>query len=83
MRCAKWQPLPANRQWLTAEPRLLVDGADAPAIAAALRRLWQDEALARRVADAQLERMQREGGRQAQMDRMDALYRDLLQGVRR
>lgn len=75
--------LPANRQWLSTEPRLLVDGADEHAIAAALRLLWQDEALARRVADAQLARMQAEGGRQAQMDRMDALYRELLAGAAR
>lgn len=70
--------LPANRQWLTAEPRLRVDGADPAAIAGALRLLAQDEALAQRVAAAQLQRMRAEGSRQAQMDRMDALYRELL-----
>lgn len=72
--------LPANRQWLDAEPRLRVPAGDAAAIAQALALLAQDEALARRVADAQLARMRRDGGRRAQMDRMDRLYRDLLAG---
>lgn len=70
--------LPANRQWLTAEPRLLVDGDDPGDIARALHLLAQDDALAQRVAGVQLQRMQTEGSRAAQMDRMDALYRELL-----
>ena len=70
--------LPANRQWLGAEPRLLVPVGDAMALSKALHLLWQDEALARRVAEAQLDRMRRYGGRRAQMDRMDSLYRGLL-----
>ena len=71
--------LPANRQWLTAEPRLIVDGDDPVEIAGALRLLAQDDALAQRVADEQRRRMLAEGSRQAQMDRMDRLYRELLQ----
>ena len=70
--------LPANRQWLDADPRLLVPAGDAAAIAQALHRLWQDDALAQRVAEHQLARMRRDGSRRAQMDRMDALYRELL-----
>lgn len=70
--------LPANRQWLDAEARLLVPAGDAGAIAQALRLLWQDDALAQRVAGHQLARMRRDGSRRAQMDRMDALYRELL-----
>jgi glycosyltransferase involved in cell wall biosynthesis len=70
--------LPANRQWLDAEPRLRVPVDDAPALAAALRLLRDDDALARRVSEAQLERMRREGDRRVQMDRMAALYRELL-----
>lgn len=70
--------LPANRQWLTAEPRLRVDGADPAAIAAALRLLAQDDSLAQQVSAAQLQRMRAEGSRQVQMDRMDTLYRELL-----
>lgn len=70
--------LPANRQWLDAEPRLRVPVDDAPALAAALRLLRDDDALARRVSESQLERMRREGDRRVQMDRMAALYRELL-----
>jgi len=70
--------LPANRQWLDFEPRLRVPVDDEQALAAALRLLRDDDALARRVSEAQVERMRREGGREAQMDSMVALYRQLL-----
>lgn len=70
--------LPANRQWLPAEALVPVN--DGAALAALLRR-WQgaDAEVAARAA-ANAERMQREGSRDAQMDRADALYRRLLDG---
>lgn len=75
--------LPANRQWLDAEPRLLVPVDDTLALADALRLLRDDDALACRVAGHQLARMRRDGDRRVQMDRMAALYRELVAGTRR
>jgi glycosyltransferase involved in cell wall biosynthesis len=75
--------LPANRQWLDADPRLVVPVDDAAALAAALRLLREDDALASRVSEHQLARMRRDGDRRVQMDRMAALYRELLSGARR
>jgi len=75
--------LPANRQWLGAEPALIVPVDDAGALAAALRRLRDDDALAQRVSAQQLARMRSDGDRAVQMDRMAALYRELLAGSRR
>ena len=74
--------LPANRQWLGDEPARLVPVDDAAALAAVLRRLRDDDAWAHGIADTQLARMRREGSRAAQMDRMAALYRELLAGSR-
>ncbi len=68
--------LPANRQWLPAEALVPVDDVDA--LAAALARLQQDDALAAAWAADNAERMRLEGSRDAQMDRADALYRRLL-----
>ncbi|HMO45587.1 MAG TPA: glycosyltransferase [Rubrivivax sp.] len=68
--------LPANRQWLDAA--LIVPVDDAAALAAALRRLRDDDAWAQQVCAAQRLRMQRDGDRAVQMDRMAALYRELL-----
>lgn len=70
--------LPANRHWLDAEPRLLVPAGDAAATADAIALLWRDDALARRIGQTGHERMLREGSRAAQMDRMAALYAELL-----
>ena len=70
--------LPANRQWLGDEPARLVPLDDAAALAGALRRLRDDDAWAQRIADTQLARMRRDGSRAVQMDRMAALYRELL-----
>lgn len=67
--------LPANRQWLGAE--MLVAPRDAGAVAAALERLARDPAEAEAIGVRNLERMQRDGSRAAQMDRMDALYESL------
>lgn len=70
--------LPANRQWLDFDRRLLVPVDDPEALAAALRLLRDDDRLARRVSAMQLARVQREGDRRVQMDRMATLYRELL-----
>jgi glycosyltransferase involved in cell wall biosynthesis len=67
--------LPANRQWLAAD--MLVAPRDAEALAAALERLARDPAQAERIGAQNLGRMQRDGSRAAQMDMMDALYREL------
>jgi glycosyltransferase involved in cell wall biosynthesis len=75
--------LPANRQWLGAEPALIVPVDDADALAAALRRLRDDDALAQQVSAQQLARMRRDGDRGVQMDRMAVLYRELLAGSQR
>jgi glycosyltransferase involved in cell wall biosynthesis len=75
--------LPANRQWLDAEPALIVPVDDAGALAAALRRLRDDDALAQQVSAQQLARMRRDGDRAVQMDRMATLYRELLAGSQR
>lgn len=68
--------LPANRQWLP--PEALLPVGDAAALAAGLRQLQADDALAARWATANAERMRRDGSRDAQMDRADALYLKLL-----
>lgn len=68
--------LPANRQWLPADCLVPVDDADA--LAVALQRLADDDARCQRHASDNAERMRRDGSRDAQMDRADALYRRLL-----
>ena len=84
--------LPANREWLGDNDGLWVPadadaapGADdvaAAALAGALQALKRDEARARRLGQRNLERIQRDGRRETQMDAMSALYRQLL-GQRR
>lgn len=68
--------LPANRQWLPAEALVPVD--DLEALVARLTRLREDDTLAARWAADNATRMQRDGSRDAQMDRADALYQRLL-----
>lgn len=68
--------LPANRQWLPAD--CLVPVGDVDALATRLQGLQQDDARAARLARDNAARMEREGSRDAQMDRADALYRRLL-----
>jgi len=68
--------LPANRQWLPTDCLVPVGSVDA--LAAALARLADDDAACAAHARANAERMQRDGSRDAQMDRADALYRRLL-----
>jgi len=84
--------LPANREWLGDNDGLWVpadadaapdaDDAAAAALAGALQALKRDEARARRLGQRNLERIQRDGRRETQMDAMSALYRQLL-GQRR
>ena len=80
--------LPANRQWLSARPDLLL--ADAPAtatatapalaqaLAQALHALWLDDAAAQQLGATHHQRMTSEGSRAVQMDRMAVAYETLL-----
>lgn len=68
--------LPANRQWLPAEALVPVD--DLPATVALLRRLVADDAMPARWAADNAALMRREGSRDLQMDRAQALYQRLL-----
>lgn len=74
--------LPANRQWVDAAGGALVPARDAPALARALLALASDrtrlDAMGRRNREIAVER----ASRRAQMDRMAALYRELLRGPR-
>ncbi|HTH09880.1 MAG TPA: glycosyltransferase family 4 protein, partial [Acidovorax sp.] len=70
--------LQANAQWL--DSRWLVPDRDSTALAHALAQLAQDDAAAEAAGQRNAALIQREGDRQLQMDRMDALYRQLLQG---
>jgi glycosyltransferase involved in cell wall biosynthesis len=70
--------LQANAQWL--EPRWLVPDRDSAALARTLATLAQDDTAAQATGQRNAARIQREGDRRLQMDRMDALYRELLQG---
>ena len=72
--------LPANRQWIDADGGRVVDGGDPAAIAAALDALRADPAQRRRLGARNRARIEAEGSSDAQMDRMAALYRELLAG---
>jgi glycosyltransferase involved in cell wall biosynthesis len=82
--------LPANRQWLSARPDLLLADASAPApapalaeaLAHALHALWRDDAAAHQLGAAHHARMAAEGSRAVQMDRMAAAYQTLLAAPR-
>ncbi len=78
--------LPANRQWLSVRPDLLLADAPAPALAEALahalQSLWHDDAAALQLGAAHHARMAAKGSRAVQMDRMAAAYRDLLAAPR-
>jgi glycosyltransferase involved in cell wall biosynthesis len=73
--------LPANRQWLPGADDLLVPSGDATALARALQTLLQDETRAQQLGAINLERIERDGQRAAQMDAMAGLYRELLARV--
>lgn len=68
--------LPANAQWL--ESRCLVNARDPVQIATCIGEWIHDEPALQAVANRNAERMRREGDRQVQMDRMHALYQQLL-----
>ncbi|MFO1250102.1 MAG: glycosyltransferase [Inhella sp.] len=68
--------LPANRQWLP--PEALVPVGDADALARRWLALADHDTLARAQGAAHAQRMQTEGARAVQMDRVDALYQKLL-----
>jgi glycosyltransferase involved in cell wall biosynthesis len=68
--------LPANRQWLPDDCLVPVDDADA--LRATLACLQANDASTAQRAAANAALMQREGARDVQMDRVDALYRRLL-----
>lgn len=69
--------LPANRQWLDSAD-MLIKETSAAAVATALETLWRDDAMAQDIGVANLERMQSDGARAIQMDRMVTLYAQLL-----
>jgi glycosyltransferase involved in cell wall biosynthesis len=73
--------LPANRQWLSGADDLLVPSGDATALARALQTLLQDDARTQQLGTTNLERIERDGQRAAQMDAMADLYRELLARV--
>jgi glycosyltransferase involved in cell wall biosynthesis len=73
--------LPANRAWL--DSGLLVAAGDAAALADALARLHAEPGRAEAIGAANRARIEREGSRGAQMDRMASLYRALLAPPRR
>lgn len=70
--------LPANRQWISADGGVIVDGGDPAAVAAALAALRDDPARRRRMGRRNRARIEAEGSSAAQMDRMAQLYRELL-----
>lgn len=69
--------LQANAQWLAAE--WLVPAQDSRTLAHKLAALAQDDTAAHAAGQHNAQRIQQEGDRAMQMDRMDALYRGLLQ----
>ena len=68
--------LQANAQWLPVDS--LVPAQNSHALAQKLATLAQDDAAAHAVGQQNAQRIQQEGDRAVQMDRMDALYRGLL-----
>jgi lipase chaperone LimK len=69
--------LQANAQWLPVDS--LVPAQESHALAQKLAALAQDDAAAHAAGQHNAQRIQQEGDRAVQMDRMDALYRGLLQ----
>lgn len=75
--------LPANREWLGDNEGLWMPAAGsdddaAAALASALQALWQEDTRAQRLGARNLDRIQHEGRRDAQMDAVAALYKRLL-----
>lgn len=74
--------LAANRQWVDAQGGAVVDGADATAIAQALAALRADPARAAAQGAHNRAVVEARASSRAQMDRMAALYRELLTQAR-
>ncbi len=75
--------LPANRDWLGTDHRLLIDAdgeALAQGISTCLLRMLNDDTQTLKVAEANRRRVEADGDRAQQMNRMAAVYRRLLQG---
>lgn len=70
--------LPANRQWVDATGGYLVPVGQAAALAEALRALLRAPHEAAGMGRRNRERVEALASRRGQMDRMDALYRELL-----
>lgn len=75
--------LPANRQWIDAGGGWLLPPRDPAALAQALRELLHDPARALEMGRRNRSRVDPQAARRTQMDRMDALYRRLLEGAAR
>lgn len=75
--------LPANRQWVDPQGGWLLAPRDPQALAQALRELLHDPARALAMGRHNRARIDPHAARRTQMDRMDALYRSLLDRERR
>ena len=71
--------LPANRQWVDASGGVLIDPRDDEALAQVLLDLLDAPELALSQGRRNREKVHPAASRRAQMDRMDALYRELLE----
>jgi glycosyltransferase involved in cell wall biosynthesis len=71
--------LPANRQWVDATGGFLVDPRDEEALADALLQMLNSPELAQRMGQRNRDKVHPAASRSSQMDRMDALYRALLE----
>lgn len=69
--------LPANRRWIDAQAGVIVPVRDVAALSAALLALIDDPARCRAMSAHNRALALREASRRVQMDRMDALYRQL------
>lgn len=70
--------LPANRQWVDASGGCLVPTGQVEPLARALRALLRDPLRAQQMGRRNRARVEAEASRRVQMDRMDALYREVL-----
>ena len=75
--------LPANRQWVDAQGGWLLPARDPAALAQALRELLHEPARALEMGRHNRTRVDPHAARRTQMDRMDALYRSLLNEAQR
>ena len=75
--------LPANRQWVAPEGGMVVDGGDPAAIAEALRTLRDDPARAATMGAHNRALVEARASSRVQMDRVAALYGELLAQAQR